>query len=45
MSPDKPRDPFRGPWGKLVAVWLVIVWGFLLLRALLPLMFGRKGAT
>lgn len=42
MKPGVPRDPYRGPLGKLVAVWLVVVWGFLLLRALLRLMFARK---
>ena len=42
MNADKPRDPFRGPLGKLAAVWLVMVWGFLLLRALLRVMFTRR---
>lgn len=42
MTPDPPRDRFRGPLGKLVAVGLVLVWGFLLLRALLRLMFARR---
>ena len=38
MTAPPPRDRFRGPLGKLVAVWLVIVWTFLLLRELLRLM-------
>lgn len=42
MTADKPRDPYRGPLGRLVAVWRVLPWGFLLLRALLCLMFTRR---
>ena len=32
---DAPRDPYRGVLGRLAALWLVLVWTFLLLRWLL----------
>ena len=41
MNAPAPRDPLRGPLGKLKAVGLVVVWTFLLLRALLRAMARR----